>query len=185
MPSDFDGFSTEIRLALLTLKEDIRTEVKEAATGVLTEVRERLQRNEEERNTFYRETKEDIKEIKEIGKETRELAKKTNGRVDRHQEILLGVSGSGEDGALSKIAKNSKFIAWLIAAGGAWMGALAILWMVWGPEVQSRGILNRPATDYVEFVDARIKQWMPGVEKPMASPPNLTPNKNGVATPNN
>lgn len=190
--SAFNAFSTETRLMLLEMKEELRKDVREAANGVLVEMRERLERNADERALFNTTLQDRLNHIEKIttetradGRETKEFARKTNGRVNEHERILLGTEGSGEDGLMSKVNKNSKFIAWMMSAGGAWLGFIMLLWMLWGPEIQSRGILNRPASDFVEFVDKRIQQWLPQSDKPAQPAPNLAPNnKNGSANPN-
>ncbi len=184
MEDKFNAFSTEIRLALLTLKAEVSKEIRDASTGVLIEMRERLDRNADERALYNHTLDGRLQHIEKISSETRDFARETNGQVSKHKNLLFGEDG-GEDGLITKVGKTTKWIAWLVAAGGAWISALGLLWMIWAPEIQARGILNRPASDYVDFVDARIKQWLPYTEKPSQPPPNLVPNnKNGTTNPN-
>ncbi len=184
MEDKFNAFSTEIKLALLTLKAEVSKEIREASNGVLTEMRERLDRNADERALYNHTLDGRLQHIEKISSETREIARDTNGQVSKHRNILFGEDG-GDQGLIGKTEANTKWRNALIAMGGAWIGFLGLMWMVWAPEIQARGILNRPASDYVEFVDARIKQWLPDHPKPLAPAPNLQPNnRDGTKNPN-
>lgn len=165
MPGDFDAFSTELRLALLTLKNEVSKEIRESSAGVLTEVRERLGRHETERGGFYKDTREKLETIED-------LARETNGQVIKHKTILFGEEGA-QDGLISQVKSNTKWRNALVSAGGVVTFFAWIVWIMYGDDIRSRGMINRPAEDYKLYIDERIHQWIPEQPKPVVPPPAL------------
>ncbi len=106
--------------------------------------------------------------------------------MKEHKRILKGdEDDKSDDGLIGKVRSNTNWRNALVTAGGVVTFFAWTAWMVWGDSIRDRGLINRPASDYVEFVDARIKQWLPDQPKPNAPPPNLVPNnKNGTTNPN-
>ncbi len=186
-PEAFDAFKTDLKLAMLTLKNELQKDIRQASEGVLIEVRERLGRNADERK-LYNDTLDDrLKHIDKVAQETRDFARETNGQVKEHKRILKGdEEDKSDEGLIGKVRSNTLWRNALITAGGMVSFFGAMMWMGYGDAIRDRGIINRPASDYVEFVDIRIKQWLgPNFDKPTQPPPNLVPdNKNGTKNPN-
>ncbi len=187
-PSDsaFDAFKTDLALAMLTLKQELQKDIRTASEGVLIEVRERLDRRSDESKLYNDTLNTRLQHIDKVAQETRDLARETNGQVKEHKRILKGdEEDKDDDGLIGKVRSNTTWRNALVTAGGVVTFFAWTAWMVWGDTVRERGLINRPASDYVEFVDARIKQWLPDHAKPLATPPNLVPNnKNGSTNPN-
>ena len=184
-PEAFDAFKTDLKLAMLTLKNELQKDIRQASEGVLTEVRERLLRNSDERSLYNTTLDQRLQHIDKVAQETRDLARETNGQVKDHKRILKGEDGDGEGGLIKQVKSNTTWKNAIVTAGGVVAFFSWTAWMVWGDLVRERGLINRPASDYVEFVDARIKQWLPERDKPYQPAPNLVPkNKDGTSNPN-
>ena len=133
---------------------DWRDRIDQTIRDLSTEMRERLRTADEERKNQYNFQKTEFREIRESIEELKMLARETNGQVQRHKEEIYGTPN--EDGMKKSVRSLLDSRLYITILAGFIVSLILIVWTVYGPEIKSRGFLNRTDAEELQLIDQEI-----------------------------
>lgn len=152
---------------------DWRAHISQSILDVQTDTRVRLARAETERDNFYKDSRIQFSELGRKMDRAISLAESTNGKVTKHETAIYGPSGTGGlCGDVKSLLDARLYVTVLV---GFLATTIGIVWMIYGPEIKERGILNRTIAESVQLIDSRVHKWFPAQPAPADSPNAVGP----------